>query len=243
MSDAPRPLALGAIIPVLGDTEAARDLVRRLREMPEGPVQIVIVDGGDDPGVHRFCTDQGVDYLATRAGRGHQLHSGALATRAGILWFLHADAVPAREAAICIRHAIAAGAPGGCFRFRFAGQRTWARTALEACINLRARFGVPYGDQGLFMTRDAYLATGGFPDLPLFEEVAVVKALRRSRRFAALPAAIGVSPRRWERDGWIRRSLENRLLALGFMLGAPVEKLARRYQKSDVSPSGEASPP
>lgn len=226
---------LAVIIPVLGDTREAGELIRRLREMPEGPEQIVVVDGAHDPRVHALCRHGGAIYLATRPGRGHQLHSGALASSADLLWFLHADAEPAPTAATRIRQAAAQGALGGYFRFRFCGRRTWARSVLEVCINQRTRWGVPYGDQGLFATRSAYFATGGFPDLPLFEEVALVKALRHTGRFAALPDPIGVSPRRWERDGWIRRTVENRLLALGFMLGISPQRLARRYRPSSAA--------
>jgi hypothetical protein len=80
------------------------------------------------------------------------------------------------------------------------------------------------------MTRAAYEQAGGFADAPLFEEVPLVRALRRAGRFDSVDAAIGVSPRRWERDGWVRRTLENRLLALAYMAGISPHRLARRYR-------------
>jgi rSAM/selenodomain-associated transferase 2 len=218
------------IIPVLGDTRALHTLLERLRNMPAPPTEILVIDGAGDQSLRDFCRHSAIGYLGTRAGRGHQLHSGALAARAEILWFLHADAMPAPAGGIRIRQQIAGGCLGGYFRFRFSGRRTVARSVLAALINLRARIGVPYGDQGIFVTRAAYLAAGGFPDVPLFEEVPLVRALRRAGDFAALPIDIGVSPRRWERDGWIRRTVENRLLALGYMLGIPPARLARRYR-------------
>ncbi len=66
-------------------------------------------------------------------------------------------------------------------------------------------------------------------DAPLFEEVSLVRELRSAGRFDAVDATLGVSPRRWERDGWLRRTLNNRILALGYALGVPAEQLARRY--------------
>ena len=75
-----------------------------------------------------------------------------------------------------------------------------------------------------------YDAVGGFADTPLFEEVPLVRALRGRGTFTRVAAAIGVSPRRWERDGWLWRSFGNRLLALAYLLGVPPRRLARRYQ-------------
>ena len=244
MTERRTSLTLAALTPVLGDARELHALLEELRAMPEGPEEILVADGAHDRHLHDFCRARNVSYLHTRPGRGHQLHSGALAAGADVLWFLHADAMPPPGAGASIRRHVGHGARGGYFRFRFTGPRTPGRSMLAALINFRARIGVPYGDQGLFATRAAYLATGGFPDVPLFEEVPLVRALRRTGRFEALPIAIGVSPRRWERDGWIRRTVANRLLALGYMLGIPPRTLARRYRplRTQVGPAeGDAS--
>jgi hypothetical protein len=107
---------------------------------------------------------------------------------------------------------------------------TWNKRVLARLINWRTRYGVPYGDQGLFVARADYDAVGGFADTPLFEEVPLVRGLRRRGAFVPVAASIGVSPRRWERDGWLRRSVGNRLLALAYSLGVSPRRLARRYQ-------------
>jgi hypothetical protein len=99
-------------------------------------------------------------------------------------------------------------------------------------VRLRVRLGgIPYGDQGLFMRRAAYAACGGFPHQPLFEEVELVRQLRRHGRFEVLEEPLRVSTRRWDRDGWWRRSLLNRWLALCYMAGVPAERLARGYHE------------
>lgn len=229
LADTTPPLRIAAIIPVLGDAGELDALCHHLRGMNAGPSEILVIDGANDAQVRELCNRWGATHLASRAGRGHQLHTGALSAHSELLWFLHADAMPAADATQAMLQAIARGAIGGYFRFRFTGARQWQKSALEVLINRRAQLGVPYGDQGLFVTRAAYLAAGGFPDVPLFEEVPLVKALRRAGRFVALATPIGVSPRRWERDGWLRRTIENRLLALRYMLGAPPARLARRY--------------
>jgi rSAM/selenodomain-associated transferase 2 len=244
VTEVPSLSRIAVIIPVLGDTRELNALFGQLRQMRCSPAEIIVVDGANDPQLRELCRRWGATWLGSRPGRGHQLHSGALAAQAELLWFLHADAAPPADGADAIRVAVAGGAIGGYFQFRFAGARRWYKAMIAALINLRCRIGVPYGDQGLFVTRSAYLAAGGFPDAPLFEEVPLVKALRRMGRFVALANHIGVSPRRWERDGWLRRTLENRALALRYMLGTPPAQLAQRYRlirPAAVPPHGSAT--
>ena len=221
---------LSVVIPVLGDTDAVLKLVNTLANMPARPDEIIVVDGGASDDCRTCCKETGVHYLASEPGRGRQLAAGARRASGKWLWFLHADAEPDLDSAEAIRRSLANGRVGGWFRFRFANVDHWLARLLAGLVNLRCRFGIPYGDQGLFMSAAAYREAGGFPPDPLFEEVPLVKALRRLGRFEALPLSLGVSPRRWQRDGWLRRSLSNRQLALAYMLGAPPAKLAQRYE-------------
>jgi hypothetical protein len=160
-------------------------------------------------------------------GRGVQLMKGAAQARGTTLWFLRPDSEPHPESLGAIAVAIDSGAVGGYFRFRFCGPRRWYKALLESAIRVRSHWGVPYGEQGIFASREFFDVCGGFAATPLFEEVPLVKALRRQGRFDALPLPIGVSERRWERDGWGRRVLGNRLLAFGYMLGVSPARLAR----------------
>jgi hypothetical protein len=89
-----------------------------------------------------------------------------------------------------------------------------------------------YGDQGIFVTRAAYDASPGIGAQPLFEEVALVRALRRTRRFVAVALPMTVCERRWQRDGLLRRTLRNRTLALAFVLGIDPVTLERWYRAS-----------
>ncbi len=221
--------SVSVVIPVLGDHAPLSGLLETIRRMPSQPLEIIVTDAGDDPDCEALCAEHRCTHVRTRPGRGHQLHAGATRARGDIIWFLHADASPPPEALDRIRAQISDGAIGGYFHFRFSGPQGWHKRLLAALINLRCRFGIPYGDQGLFVSRVAYRMTEGFDDAPLFEEVSLVRALRAMGRFEPVGATLGVSPRRWERDGWLRRTLNNRVLALGYGLGVPPEQLARRY--------------
>lgn len=222
---------VSVIVPVLNDDRDLARLLEHLAAEHPRPLEVIVVDGADDAHCTAVCRKFGARRLQTAAGRGHQLNVGAAATRGDVLWFLHADALPPEQCISLIERTMMPGVVGGFFRFRFAGPVTWYKNALQWLINLRTQIGIPYGDQGLFAERNVFFAVGGFAEAPLFEEVPLVRGLRRAGTFRNIDASIGVSCRRWERDGWLRRSLANRLLALGYALGITPEVLARRYDR------------
>jgi rSAM/selenodomain-associated transferase 2 len=228
---------ISVVIPVLGDLKALAEILDRLRSAAGRPDEIIVVDGANDTDCAELCAHYDCVYLSTSPGRGHQLDAGARRASGDVIWFLHADCRPPTSAVDRIRSEISDGAIGGYFRFQFTGKTTWYKRLLAWLINQRSRIGIPYGDQGLFIRRSRYADIGGFPDTPLFEEVSLVKAARRNGRFVQLAVPMGVSPRRWERDGWIRRTLANRMLALGYTAGISPATLARHYQSGQSSAS------
>ena len=228
--------SVAVIVPVLDDLEELDRLLRSLQTLRPGPAEVIVVDGSTSRSAQTITAAHGARYLSTQAGRGHQLHQGACLAQSAVLWFLHADAEIAGDAITQIDAAVAHGAVGGWFHFAFRGPTALRKLLLAALINARCRFGgLPYGDQGLFVHSVAYKAVGGFPAWPLFEEVPLVRALRRHGRFSGLSTSIGVSPRRWERDGWWRRTLLNRALALGHALGVSPQRLASWYRGAITS--------
>lgn len=220
---------VSVVIPVYRDRQALARMLKALAALDPRPSEVIVVDGGSDRGIEALCAEAGCRYLVSRACRGEQMDRGARAAANELLWFLHADNAPRPDSIAAIRAHMNPGTVGGWFRFVFESERCWQARLLAFLINLRARVGTPYGDQGLFMRRDAYRLAGGFPPRALFEEPPLVRRLRKSGRFAPVPAALGVSARRWKRDGWFRRSLGNRLLALAYILRRSPDELARTY--------------
>jgi hypothetical protein len=110
------------------------------------------------------------------------------------------------------------------------GERQHGRQPVASPLGA-ARIGEVYGDQGLFASRAAFERAGGFAEEPLFEEVPLVRALKRAGGFRVLDEPIVVSARRWQQDGFWRRTLENRLLALGHAAGLSPRRLARWYRR------------
>jgi len=220
------------VIPVFDDAEALARLLSAIATWQLAPAELVVVAAGEDPVITKLCSSFGCRLIPGRANRGEQLDRGARHTVAPVIWFLHADAEPPADGLAAIMAAIEAGADGGCFRFEFQGPRTRTKRLLERFVGLRIRCGgIAYGDQGLFARRDVYVAAGGFRHQPLFEEVSLVRGLRKRRRFRVLEQPLRVATRRWERDGWWRRTWRNRRLALCYACGVPAERLAGSYHR------------
>jgi len=235
IGDTAADLRIAVIIPVLGDAAGLARVSADLAKQSRKPDEIIVVSGAPDAAVAAVADRDGLNLVHSRASRGLQLDTGAAetATAADILWFVHADAHLPQDACSSVVAAVSRGAAGGCLRFRFAGRRSVVKRVLERLIRIRiACGGIAYGDQALFCTRQAYASSGGFPHQQLFEEVRVVRHLQRTRGFVTLDTPVYVSCRRWERDGWMRRTLHNRWLALRHTLGARPEALARAYRAS-----------
>ena len=229
---------IAIVVPVLGDSPHLHALLDRIAGWSDQPQETIVVTARADAELNAFCRARGCVYLESEPCRGKQEDFGARAAQSGVLWFLHADAEPRPSSLGEIARAVDGGAVGGHFRFRFSGRPMRRKALLAWLINCRVTLGgIPYGDQGIFVRRDTYQGCGGFPHQPLFEEVTLVRKLRSRGRFRALATPLGVSPRRWDRDGWIRRSLGNRRLALAYACGRTAHGLARLYNRPRTVPA------
>lgn len=222
-------LKFSVIIPCYRDEEKLACLLAQLQQLPRKPHEIIVVDAADSARCAEICAQTQVQWLISEPCRGQQLRTGAAQAEGDVLWFLHADAQISSNPLVAMARTIQQGAIGGYFCFRFAKPRAWPVLILEPAIALRCRFGVPYGDQGIFIKRLVYHRAGGHAPWPLFEEVPLVRAARRLGQFLPLVEPIFVDPRCWQRDGWWRRTWNNRKLALHFMCGVAPRELASRY--------------
>ena len=231
--------ALSVVIPTLEEERTLGALLGDLRALPV-PHEVIVADGGSADATVAIARAQGALVVQAPAGRGSQLRAGAARARAGVFCFLHADvrldagAVAALE--IAVRHASRAAlvfdlridAPGAAFRL------------IELAVGARTRvLRLPYGDQGLVVSRVAYDAAGGYADVPLMEDVALIRALRRVVPIRVLPASLTISPRRWQREGIAARTVRNWILLARYLLGTPPATLARAYPAHGAARAGD----
>lgn len=223
---------VSVIVPVLDDV---RSLERALEALgDDSRVEIIVVNAGErTPAL--IALEHArlyVRWLTSLPGRGRQMNVGARLARGDWLLFLHADT---RLTAGWIEELERVGQQssvvGGSFRFQLDSGRRWARL-LECGVAARVRWlDLPYGDQALFVRRKVFAALDGYQELPLMEDVDFVRRLRRKGRLhhSTLPAV--TSARRWETDGWMRRSVENVILVVLFLAGVSPSWLAARYRR------------
>ena len=221
---------LSIIIPTLNEEECIGQTVAGLIGQPG--VEVIVADGGSEDRTVPLATAAGARVILAPLGRGSQQNAGARAAQGQALLFLHADTrLPAGFAAQ-IRKAL--GQPGvvaGAFRFAICATG-WRFRLLERCTNWRAAcFGLPYGDQALFLPAARFQAMGGFREIALLEDLELVLRLRRMGRIALLATPALTSARRWHRLGLVRTTVLNQLILLGFFYGISPNRLARWYGK------------
>lgn len=222
---------LTVVIPTLN---AAHGLPRTLAALgrPDAGLEIVVADGGSRDGTCALAEAHGARVVKVPAGRGPQLAAGAEAAAADATWllFLHADTVPApgwRD--VVARHVATTPGRAGYFRFALDDPSSAARR-VERLVAWRCRLlALPYGDQGLLISRELYSAVGGFAAVPLMEDVDLIRRLGR-RRLAGLPATATTSAARYRRGGWWARPLRNLGILTLWFCGVPPSTLARLYR-------------
>ena len=224
---------ISVIIPTL---DAAAHLERSLPPLvpavADGLVrELIVSDGGSRDATLEIAEGVGARIVAGPKGRGRQLIAGAVAARSDWLLFLHADTALDDGWRIDAARFIAAPASrerAAAFRFAFDDDTAAARRAAW-WVGLRCNaLALPYGDQGLLISRPFYDALGGFRDMPLMEDVDLVRRIGRAR-LTMLNSAAVTSADKYRRDGYGRRARRNLVLLARYVLGADPADLARRY--------------
>ncbi|MEO5698641.1 MAG: TIGR04283 family arsenosugar biosynthesis glycosyltransferase [Burkholderiaceae bacterium] len=217
------------IVPVLDEAATLAARLQALQTLRRRGTQLVVVDGGsrdDTLEIARAHAD--LAFVAPR-GRASQMNAGAAACAADVLLFLHADTVLPDAADALVRQAVAGPFAWGRFDLRFDSDRPLLRL-VAAMMNRRSRWtGIATGDQAMFVQHELFRRVGGFPDLPLMEDIAISGRLKQHGPPACLSERVTTSARRWERDGVWRTILLMWRLRAAYFLGADPHRLAIRY--------------
>ena len=215
------------VIPVYRDSEA---LARTLKALDAPSAEVVVVATPEDAGALAPLRAAHPEILWLEASRGRavQMNAGAAVAHGRWLLFLHADSRLPPEWRQAIETADRNPQfSAGCFRFALDSTAPAAR-AIELGVRLRVRaFALPYGDQGLFVRREAFEALNGYADLPIMEDVDLVRRLRSQGRLFRSPLPVVTSARRWERDGWISRTVRHLVLIVLYFCGVTPKRLMR----------------
>jgi rSAM/selenodomain-associated transferase 2 len=221
---------LSIVVPTLDEAAGLAAHLGALAPLRARGCEVVVVDGGSRDATREIARGLADAVVTAPRGRGPQQNAGARAARGRLLLFLHADTRLPPGALEAVRAALADGARAwGRFDVEIAGRHPLL-PLVARLASLRSRLtGIATGDQAIFVRRDRFEAAGGFPEVPLMEDVALSAALRRLGRPACLRLRVVTSGRRWESRGVLRTVLLMWWLRLLFWLGRDPAALARWY--------------
>ena len=221
-------MRVSVIIPALNEEKSISATIESI--VPLRPHEIIVVDGGSTDRTVALCRELGIDVLFSPRGRATQMNLGARQATGEALLFVHADTQLPSSALDDIDLALAdARIVGGRFDVRLEGKH-WMLKLIGAMISLRSRISrVATGDQGIFVRRDVFAELGGYPELPLMEDIALSRALKRRGRLACLRSRVVTSARRWEADGIWRTIFKMWALKSLYLVGISPLRLKRYY--------------
>lgn len=218
------------IVPALDEGAGIEAALEALAPVRADGGEVIVVDGGSgDDTVARARAL--ADHVTSAArGRARQMNAGAAAASGDVLWFVHADTIADADAGMRLRTALAGSdREWGRFGVRLSDDRFLLRLVAWSMNRRSCLTGIATGDQGMFVRRTAFDAVGGFPEIPLMEDVALSRALRRRSRPLCLGVGLTTSARRWLDGGILRTIGLMWRLRFAYWRGADPEVLARRY--------------
>ncbi len=228
----PSQIRFSVIIPVLHEAERINPLLEHLRSFDApGTIEIIVVDGSPKRDTIASIADTDVRCLSSEQGRAKQMNTGAEASRGDILVFLHADTFLPTQAFFAIEQSLQhPETVGGAFSVWFDSNKWIFKTiALTGTMRSRASH-IPYGDQVIFLKKVYFQKMGGYPDIPVFEEIALMRMIRRAKgNIIILPDLACTSPRRFENQGILRILLQDMLLVTLYYCGMAPARLKRWY--------------
>lgn len=230
MDKKPDQSLISIVMPVLNEAKTLRHFLSRLH-LSEAE-ELIVVDGGssdDTLSIAREFTDR---VFSTRSGRARVMNYGASLADGDILLFLHADCILPEGGFHAIRqavhdHSIAAGA-----FFLSIAHSSFSFRIIERTANIRSRItSLLYGDQGMFLRKDVFDRIGGFPDIPLMEDIEISGLLKKEGDLVFINPPIKASPRRWISEGIIYTTLRDWTIAFLYtFVKVPPEKLVTYYR-------------
>ena len=224
-------MKLSIIVPTLDEGASVATTLESFAPMRSAGDEVIVVDGGSADGTPELARPRADRVLTAPRGRARQMNAGAAAAGGDVLWFVHADSRVDPAARADLEQAFGTGGHAWArFGVRLSGRRPLFRL-VAALMNARSCLtGIATGDQGIAVTRTAFEAVGGFPELPLMEDVALSRALRARARPACLPVRITTSSRRWEQHGAWRTVWLMWSLRFAYWRGVDPAVLAGRYR-------------
>lgn len=220
---------LSIIIPTVNEARCVGATLDAISELPMR-VETIVVDGGSDDDTREISSARGAKVITSGRGRGVQMHRGACVAQGSVLWFLHADTIVPADSIDLIFEALRdPKVVAGNFDVYFDGRGRAARFMTWFYPQLR-RLGLCYGDSAIFVRREAYEQAGGFKSFPIFEDLDLLRELRKLGGLVHVPATVITSSRRFEERSFALIFTKWIAMQALFWLGIQPRTLGRFYQ-------------
>ncbi len=219
---------LSVIIPTLNEEDHIHSTLLSLQDQP---VEVIVVDGGSQDKTIEIVRSFPFKVLVTEPHRAKQMNMGAKIATGDILLFLHGDTkVPPDFVSQIITNLAKPDVVAGAFLLGI-DDRKWDLRLVEWGVNLRSKLlELPYGDQGIFLSKQMFNQVGGFPEIGIMEDFILIKQLQKLGKIAIANTPVRTSPRRWQKLGVIKTTLVNQLVILGYYLGVQPDRLRDWYR-------------
>ena len=226
----PSPL-ISIVMPVLNEADVIAGALKRLQPLRALGVEVIVADGGSDDDTVALAAPLADQVVEGLPGRATQMNTGARVANGRFLCFLHVDTELPADITQQFAQLIDRDPMWGYCAVRLSGKQRAFRV-IEWCMNWRSRLTrMPTGDQMQFVRADIFRFVGGFPDIPLMEDIAMASRLRWKHKPFRIPSPVITSSRRWEQQGIVRTVLLMWWLRLQYALGVSPHTLARQYRR------------
>ena len=227
------PTRFSIVIPVINESATINTTLEQLIALEaDAPFEVIVVDGDTEGKTIGAINNKNVKTMIAEKGRATQMNRGAVMAGGDIIIFLHADTRLPPDALALIKKALTdPDCMGGAFDLSIDSVRP-VYQLISKISSYRSRLTrIPYGDQALFFRREEFLSIGGFADIPLMEDVEIMRRIKNRRgKIKIINQPVKTSPRRWEKEGILRCTLRNWLLIILYISGISPERLARFYK-------------
>ncbi len=222
-------MKISVIIPTLNE---ALILEKTIAEVSRhSPHEIIIADGGSEDNTLEIAQKFGLAVVESSPGRAVQMNAGAQSATGDVLLFLHADSrVEEKSYQKMVTVMAQETQVGGAFSLAIESDKPSLKI-ISAFATLRARYlNLVYGDQAIFVRTRTFHEIGGFPLVPICEDLDFYRRLMAKGPTVVLEEKTFTSARRWVTEGIIFTSLRNSVIATLFLLGFPPRILSKWYQ-------------
>lgn len=219
------------IVPVFNEENNIEKTIEQLSNL-EGEKEIIIVDGESTDNTFQKASSLALT-IKSKKNRAIQMNNGAKVAKGDILWFVHVDSVLDPSSIKHIEEAINGGYSGGGFSIYFYDYNTRFMKYISSTSNIRAgKYGLFYGDQGIFIKKDNFFQIGCFPEIDLMEDFKFSRIMMKKGKMKLLNAKIGTSARRYKNGGQLKTHLLMHKIRILYFLGVSTKKLNKIYGES-----------